>query len=233
MTFRAQAGEAPLAQCLIHAHGHRIGQVEGAGGIVVDHGQTYAAVRIVVQQAFRQALGLLAEDQVRAVGIGNVAVDMAGFGGKIEEGAGVSGKKVVQVLVIGNVQKGPVVQARPFQLFVINGKAHGLHQMETGAGGGAGTADVAGVLRDFGLDQHDIQLRHTVASFLSYTRLHSSWARPVSLAVIPAGRNTLAPFFKGSAVPSAAVSSQPPSRQSREVKLSILPTRTASSTQRS
>ena len=55
MTFRAQAGEAPLAQCLIHAHGHRIGQVEGAGGIVVDHGQTYAAVRIVVQQAFRQA----------------------------------------------------------------------------------------------------------------------------------------------------------------------------------
>lgn len=114
MTFRAQAGEAPLAQCLIHAHGHRIGQVEGAGGIVVDHGQTYAAVRIVVQQAFRQALGLLAEDQVRAVGIGNVAVDMAGFGGKIEEGAGVSGKKVVQVLVIGNVQKGPVVQARRF-----------------------------------------------------------------------------------------------------------------------
>ena len=51
----------------------------------------------------------------------------------------------------------PVVKTCPFDSFVGYVKAKGADQMQPCAGGGAGTGDIAAVLRDLGLYQNDIQ----------------------------------------------------------------------------
>ena len=70
----------------------------------------------------------------------------------------VAGKKFIQAAVQGDVQQVPVIQPGALQLFVFNGKAHGPHQVQPRARGGAGACNVAGVLRNLRLHQHDVQL---------------------------------------------------------------------------
>ena len=58
----------------------------------------------------------------------------------------------------------PVIQACPFELFIVDGKAHGADQMKPGAGGGAGY--ISGVLGDFRLYHYNVQLCHSIMSLL-------------------------------------------------------------------
>lgn len=52
----------------------------------------------------------------------------------------------------------PIVQARPPQLFVVQGKSQRLDQMQPGAYGQTGAADVARVPVNFGIDENHVAL---------------------------------------------------------------------------
>ena len=54
----------------------------------------------------------------------------------------------------------PVIQARPLEFFVVNGKAQRPHQVEAGPGGRTGAGDVAGILGNLGLNQNNVQSWH-------------------------------------------------------------------------
>ena len=83
MTLRPHTGIAPLAQHLKGAHRHRVGQIEGAGGVLIDHRQSHATVGVIVEQPFGQTLGLLTEHQIGVVRVGYVGMDVFRLGGKI------------------------------------------------------------------------------------------------------------------------------------------------------
>ena len=111
------------------------------------------------KQRLRQPGVLAAEHQISPVRVLYIGVALGCLGGKVVVGAVVAGKKVRKAVVVGNVQIVPVVQPGVLELFVINGKAHGAHQMQTAGRAGTGARHVAGVLGDAGLYQHDIQSR--------------------------------------------------------------------------
>jgi hypothetical protein len=79
------------------------------------------------------------------------------FGGKVKVRAFGAGEKVGEALVIGDAQQMPVIQPRTLELGIGGGEAHGFHQMQVCAGGGAGAGDVAGVLGDLRFDKNDVQ----------------------------------------------------------------------------
>ena len=85
--------------------------------------------------------------------------------GKIEKRAGVFAEKIVEIFIVVNIQKMPIIQSRAFHLFVIQLETERLHHVQSRAGRGAGAADVAGVLRDFRLYQNNVENCHSI--FLS------------------------------------------------------------------
>ena len=111
------------------------------------------------KQRFRQTGVLAPEHQISPVRVLYIGVALGRLGGKVVVGAVVAGKKVRKAVVIGDVQIVPVVQPGMLEFFVVNGKAHGPHQMQTAGSTGAGACHVAGVLGDAGLYQNDIQSR--------------------------------------------------------------------------
>ena len=54
----------------------------------------------------------------------------------------------------------PVIESRALELFVVDGEAHRLDDMQARAGGGAGAGDIARILRDFRFNQNEIERRH-------------------------------------------------------------------------
>jgi len=54
----------------------------------------------------------------------------------------------------------PVIEARPFEIPVPDGKAQGPDQVESGTHSGTGAGDVARILGDFGLAKDDVQVYH-------------------------------------------------------------------------
>ena len=96
----------------------------------------------------------------RQVGIGDVCVALRCLCGEIVKRTFIAGKKIRQPFIICYIKQVPVVKAGTFELFVIYGKAHGPHKVQPRARGRAGAGDVAGVLGDLRLHQHDIQRFH-------------------------------------------------------------------------
>ena len=87
------------------------------------------------------------------------------LGGKIKKRALVPGKKVLQTVVIGNVQKMPVIQSGPADSLLRDVEPQGAHQVEPAAGGGAGAGDIPAVLGDLRFDQDNVQHRMASPSF--------------------------------------------------------------------
>jgi hypothetical protein len=54
----------------------------------------------------------------------------------------------------------PVVKSRALELSVVDGKTHWLDDVQSGAGSGTGTRDIAGILRDFRLMQNNVDFFH-------------------------------------------------------------------------
>ena len=69
--------------------------------------------------------------------------------------------------VTPDIQQMPVIESGAFQLCIVNLKTHRFHQMQAAPRHCAGSRDIAGILRDFRLDQYDIQ--HDIA--MPYHRL--------------------------------------------------------------
>ena len=145
-----------LAQSLVEHDGHGIAQVERARAL--DHRDAHAAVVVVVQQFLGQAARLLAKDQKGVLGILGLRVGARRLGGGVEE---LRVRVFMAQLVKGGVlldgDQVSVVQPGPADLLFVDGKAQRMHQMQRGVRGGAGAGDVAGVLRDLGFDQYDMQ----------------------------------------------------------------------------
>ena len=84
--------------------------------------------------------------------------------GKIVEIAAVLPEKIGKTIVIGDVQKMPVIQARALELPVVDFKPHRPDQVKPGAGGRAGAGDISGVLRDFRFRQYNVECCHVFHS---------------------------------------------------------------------
>ena len=84
----------------------------------------------------------------------------AGICGKIEEIAAVLAEKIGKTIVIGDVQKMPVVQTRTLELSVVNFEPHGPDQVQPSAGCSTSACNVAGILRYFWFDQYNVQCCH-------------------------------------------------------------------------
>ena len=68
--------------------------------------------------------------------------------------------KILQAWVGCYIKVLPVIQPGPFQLGIIDGKGHRLHQVQPGPCGRTGSGDVAHVLRNSRFHQNNIQNRH-------------------------------------------------------------------------
>ena len=105
------------------------------------------------QQCLRQAGILPPEHEIGPVRVLDVGVALGRFGGKVVERAFVPGKEILQPIIVIDVEVVPVVQPGMLELFVIDGKAHGPHQMQAAGRAGTGAGHVAGVLGDARLYQ--------------------------------------------------------------------------------
>ena len=74
-----------------------------------------------------------------------------------EVGAGAGVLEVGEGDVAVQVDEVPVVEASPADGFLVDAEAEGSDEVQRGSGSGAEAGDVAGVLWDLGLDQHDLQ----------------------------------------------------------------------------
>ena len=125
--FGAQRGKSPLPERLVGPDGHGVGQIEGTGRVIVQHRKTDAPLPVGRQKGFGKSGRLLAENELRAVGIDDVGVDRFSLGGEIEKRAVVPREKVIEIFIIGDMQQMPVIQPRPLKLPVIDGKPERPH----------------------------------------------------------------------------------------------------------
>ena len=146
-----------LAEGFVDHHGDGAGEVERADVLGLD-GDAADGIGVRGQQVVGQSLGLAAEDQRVAGAVFDVRVG-PGTAGAVEEKAGGS-ERVEAGLPRGMdlyLDGIPIVEAGAAELGVGDLKAQRLDQMEAGAGGGAQAGDVAGVGRDFGMDEDDVE----------------------------------------------------------------------------
>lgn len=160
-----QSLKIALPQDLIDRDCDRVGEVQRAQ--TLPHGEPYATVGVGVEEVLGQTLCLLPEEQENGGGVADVGIKIFRFGGEaIEIRLGVLGKKVLQTIVIGDVEVVPIVQTRALELAVVNLKAERTDEVERRARGGTGARDVARVLRDFGLMKYDIDGFHIQFPFV-------------------------------------------------------------------
>ena len=153
-----QTGKFLLAQGLEHGDGDAVAQVQAPG--LGTHGDAHAAVPMLLQKGFGQALRLLAEKQVAAIGKLRLGVAPGGLGGQAPHLTHiVSGEEIVQAFVIEDLHQMPVVKTGTADRLFGDVEAQGPDQVQPGAGGGAGAGDISAVLRDLRLHEHHVQQR--------------------------------------------------------------------------
>ena len=111
------------------------------------------------EQTFRQPFGFAAEDQKIAGAKGHLVIGPPGFGRKEKE-APRSFARLAQLLERIpelHVDFLPVIETRPFQLAIVDGKSEGLDQVQRRTGGEAKPPDVARVRRNLRLDQDNVE----------------------------------------------------------------------------
>src|SRR5688500_6823814 len=72
-------------------------------------------------------------------------------------------KKSIPALVFAAIHEVPVVEPRAAASLFRHVEPDGVNHMKTAAGGGGGPSNVPGVVRDFRIQQNDIQIRLTHA----------------------------------------------------------------------
>ena len=91
---------------------------------------------MLLQEAFRQALGLFAEEQIAAIVERGLRIAPGRFGGQAPHFLHViSGEEIVQALVIEDLDQVPIVQPRPLDRLLGDIKAQGADQMKAAPGG--------------------------------------------------------------------------------------------------
>lgn len=172
LAFGLEGGVIPLAEHLVAADSDGVREVEGAR--LVDHRDADASVGIAHEYMLGDAARFFAENDVGAVGVAHLAVLVTRLGGK-EEVFAARGlcEKVVDTVIIGDVDEIPVVEPGTFEVAIGDLEAEGSHKVEPCARSGTGARDVAGVLRDLRLEQHDVQ--NFVVRFFQFEFPLLSW----------------------------------------------------------
>ena len=132
------------------------GEVEAADALL---GDGEALGRIFLQEGVGQAFAFAAKNEVVSAAEGFVPVGAFGFGGEVEEsgfrpGGGLQGGEVRPAAAVDVF---PIVEAGTLQGAVINIESQWPDEVKNGAGGEAKAADIAGVGRNFRLDEDDVE----------------------------------------------------------------------------
>lgn len=147
---------AALAPRLVNRHRDRICKIEGTD--LTRHRQPHAFAVMLFQKRFRKPLRLLAEHKKIPFPVRDVAVRVFCFcRKKPKTPVGKTGKDILDAVIIRNVDKMPVIQSRPFQIFVRNLESERADEMQSASRRRASAHDIAGVLRDLRLYQNDIE----------------------------------------------------------------------------
>ena len=147
--------ESLLSQCLVEHNGYGVGQVQAARAL--DHRDADAAVVDLLQQVFRQAARLAAKDEKITILIRRLVIAARRLcARKVHPRIRMLAEKFAEVWVSVVGHQIPIVQPGALQVFVAQRKAQRLNQMQRCACRGAGARDIARVLRDFRVEQHDV-----------------------------------------------------------------------------
>ena len=107
-TCTGKLGIIPLAEHFIYADGNAVRKVQAA--CFGKHGDAYTPLAVLKEQIFREAGGLFSEKEVAVIRISDIRVLMNGFCREEEKFSAVLFEKLVERVVIGDVQKGPVIE---------------------------------------------------------------------------------------------------------------------------
>lgn len=103
---------------------------------------------------------LIAEDQSITIGEFCIPMPLCCMGGKQPQtltNRGLrAGQKCRPVSMMVDIKRKPVIHPRPPQMAICDRKTQRMNQMKPGTGERAHAPDIAGVLRDFGLKQNNV-----------------------------------------------------------------------------
>ena len=124
-----------------------------------------------------QSLRLTAKDQpilgLKAdlcIGLGSPYTQAPEAGSLNLSSLGGVGEKLGPAVVAVQIDRIPIVQARPFEITIAEAKSQGIHQMEGRLGSGAGAGNIASVSGDLRGDQNHMNHNVTLAK-------NSEWRR--------------------------------------------------------
>ena len=116
-----------------------------------------------MQKGFRQSTGFFAKDEVGRDRVADLGTAVPRHSGKaVKCRIWMAVKKVLQTVVIGDVEQVPVVQPCALELFVISGKAERTDEVQGGAGGCACAGDIARILGNFRFVQNNANAVHVI-----------------------------------------------------------------------
>jgi len=154
-----RAGKTELAPGLEHTDGHRVRQIQAA--IAGLHGQPQDVHwRQAVQHDLGQAAGLRTEQQGIARREAGRKQAGGATGGQGEDPCRPRrGETCGQIRMLGDAREFTVVEPRPSQSRLVQRETQRMNQMQARPGIGAQTDHIAGVGRNLGLVEDDMQPR--------------------------------------------------------------------------
>ena len=164
--FQSQLARNDLPPGFVGSDRHGAGQVQAAG--FGSLGNAQRLLGLPAQQRARQPLGLAAEYQ--GIARSKRRVGVAALGRFREPPAPAAEPRPEGVPTVHRfpLQVLPVVESGPAQVVVIDAKAERSDEPQLGSEGDARAADVARVLRDLWLVEHDMQQRLMIHSERGY-----------------------------------------------------------------
>ena len=125
---------------------------------IPDHGDADQSIGVGLDQFFGKANGFAAKDQAIAFTELHIGMSSRGFGAEEPEPhIGMAGQEIIPVVVVGGIQVLPIIKSGAAQVVVIGLEAKGMDEMQFRVVGHAETTDAAGVLRNLGLVQNDVE----------------------------------------------------------------------------
>jgi hypothetical protein len=144
-----------LSQSFVQNYPDRGGEVERANSFV-GHRDSQTSIPVRDQQILGQAARFSSEDQAVVRLISPISVDAFGFCREVEKAAIRQGViESFDVAVVMNLDIVPVIESSAADGFSVGAEAEFSDQVQRREGRAAEAGDVAGIRRDFRLDQRD------------------------------------------------------------------------------
>ena len=162
LPLHQHAGEALLTHGLINNNGNGIGKIQASCRF--EHRNANGICFMRHKNFFGDARAFLPKHDVIIFAVGHISVNMTRLCGCHPDfRIGILFAEVPEIFIIADIQKLPVIQTCALEIFILNGKAQRLNQMQDRICHCAGTRDIACVLGNFRLQQNNVHKK----SFLS------------------------------------------------------------------